>query len=218
MSHRPAGPIASPLALQHTVHTLARLSLVLASVASLLALTQRTADAQATARAQADWEFVVSSGTVIPTGPQRDAISRANLTAAQLTYVARPALALTSTIGWARSRDIRMAEAPKLDLFTYDLGAEVRTPLWRAGRSLRFGPFAGLGAGARSYHYRHLDAGATHNPAGYGSIGGEAGLGRVRLRLEARDYFSGFKPLRGEGRSQTRSDVALMAGLRLVAR
>jgi hypothetical protein len=198
--------------------TLARQALVLASVALLVTAGHRSAAAQSASHSRSDWEFVVSSGTVIPTGPQRDAIRRANLTAAQLTFVPRPALALTSTLGWARSRDLRLAGNPQLDLFLYDMGAEARAPRWRAGRSIHFGAFAGLGAGARSDHYRHLDAGATHHLAGYGSVGGEAGMGRARLRLEARQYFSGFTPLPPGGRRRTRSDVALLAGLRLVAR
>ena len=79
-------------------------------------------------------------------------------------------------------------------------------------------PFAGVGAGARSYNYRSLDVGATHNPAAYGSVGGVVGVGRVRLRVEARDYVTGFKPLNGEGNTAWRNDVALMFGFRLGAR
>jgi hypothetical protein len=49
-------------------------------------------------------------------------------TAAQLSYVVRPDFAITATLGWATSRDIHSVGRPRLDVFTYDLGAEVRAP------------------------------------------------------------------------------------------
>ena len=162
------------------------------------------------------WEILVPSGIVIPTGDQRDAIKRANMTALQLSYVVRPALAITGTVGWARSRDIGSVDEPKLDVFTYDVGAEVRAP--RVGGSITFRPFAGFGVGARSYNYRSLHVDATHNPAAYGSAGGEVGKGRLGLRVEVRDYLTGFAPLDGRGGSDARNDVVLMAGLRFARR
>lgn len=166
----------------------------------------------------ARWELLVPGGAIVPTGTQRDAIKRGNLTAIQLTYVATPAVAITSTVGWARSRDIATVGDPKLDVFTYDVGAEVRAPRWAASKTVTFSPFAGAGAGGRSYNYRKLDVDATHNLAAYGSIGGDLGVRRVRVRLEARDYVTGFKPLAGQGATRTGNDVVLMAGIRFVSR
>lgn len=182
----------------------------------ILTATTQTVAAQTTPAKK--WEFLVSSGSIVPTGAQRDAIKRGNLTLAQLSYVVRPAIALTASLGWARSRDVASAGDPKLDVFTYDLGAEVRAPRVLAGKGVSFRPFAGAGAGARSYNYRSLDVDATHNVAAYGSAGGELGIGRVRLRLEVRDYVTGFKPLDGVGTASTRNDVVVMAGLRFVRR
>jgi hypothetical protein len=54
---------------------------------------------------------------------------------------------------------------------------------------------------------------ATHNLAGYASVGSELGMGRVGLRVEVRDYLAGFQPLVGSGRSATRNDVVIMAAL-----
>jgi hypothetical protein len=181
-------------------------------------LSAQAIDAEGSVAKRARWELLVPSGTLIPTGEQRDAIKRGNLSAVQVTYVARPALAITSTFGWARSRDIATVGDPKLDLFTYDVGAEVRAPRWNEGKAITVRPFAGVGAGGRSYNYRKLDVDATHNLSAYGSVGGELGIGRVRVRLEARDYVSGFKPLAGEGEGRTGNDVVLMAGLRFVSR
>jgi len=49
-------------------------------------------------------------------------------------------------------------------------------------------------------------------------VGGELGVRRIRLRVEARDYVTGFRPLAGGGSSDTRNDVVVMAGLRLTRR
>jgi hypothetical protein len=40
-----------------------------------------------------------------------------------------------------------------------------------------FRPFVGAGAGGRSYNHRKLDLDATHDVAGYGTVGGEFGAG-----------------------------------------
>jgi hypothetical protein len=164
------------------------------------------------------WELLIPSGTMVPTGAQRDAIKRGNISAVQLTFVGRPSLGITSTFGWARSRDVATAGSPKLDVFMYDVGAEVRAPAWLEGKGMTFSPFAGAGAGGRSYNYRKLDVDATHNAGAYASAGGELGIRRVRVRLEVRDYATSFKPLTGEGSTRTGNDVVVMAGLRLVSR
>jgi hypothetical protein len=40
-------------------------------------------------------------------------------------------------------------------------------------------------------------------------------MGRVGLRLEARDYVSGFRPLVGGGSARTRNDVVALLSLSL---
>ena len=196
--------------------------LIATTLGSTLVATDRlvaqSTETQPTAERKRGWEFLVSSGAVVPTGRERDAIKRGNLTAAQLSWVVRPALAVIATAGWARSRDIATAGDPKLDVFTYDLGAELRAKRWSARDAITFSPFAGVGAGGRSYNYRSLDLDATHNVSAYGSAGGELGIRRVRVRVEARDYVAGFKPLDGQGPARTGNDVVVMAGLRFVTR
>jgi hypothetical protein len=198
--------------------TAAALATLGGTLASTNDLAAQTADSTPVPARRARWEILVPTGTVVPTGAQRAAIKRGNLTAVQLSYVARPALAVTATVGWARSRDLATANDPKLDVFTYDVGAELRAPRWIDRKAVTFMPFAGIGAGARSYDYRRLDVDATHNLAGYGAVGGELGVRRLRLRLEARDYVTGFQPLTGAGATATRNDVVVMAGLRIVRR
>jgi hypothetical protein len=174
----------------------------------------RTAAAQTPAPQAGAWELRFTSGAFIPTGNQRNFLKDANVSAAQLSWVVRPSVAVTGTFGWARSRDLRSVDTPKLDVFTSDLGVEARPAQWFADRAVTFSPFIGFGAGSRSYNYRNLNVDATNNLAGYAAVGGELGIGRVGLRLEARDYATGFKPLVGAGKSDTRNDVVIMLGVR----
>ncbi|MEO5818838.1 MAG: hypothetical protein ABIT20_26450 [Gemmatimonadaceae bacterium] len=162
----------------------------------------------------ATWEFRVTSGALIGTGTQRNSIKDARVTAAQLSFVPQPSLAITGTFGWATSRELTSLDTPKLDVFTYDLGIEARPMQWLVDRAVTFSPFVGVGAGARSYNFRSLDVDATNNLAAYATAGGELGVGRVGLRLEVRDYATGFKPLVGTGASDARNDVVIMAAVR----
>lgn len=189
----------------------------LGTLAVASSLSAQTTESPAPVK-QARWELIVPSGAMIPTGAQREAVKRGNMSAVQITYVAQPSLAIVSTFGWARSKDVATTGNPKLDVFTYDIGGELRAPRWIASETMSFAPFAGIGAGGRSYNYRKLDVDATHNLAAYASAGGELGVRRLRLRLEARDYVAGFKPLTGAGASRTGNDIVVMVGLRLVSR
>jgi hypothetical protein len=203
-----------------TARTGTRAGLTFAFAAALVAGIAPMARAQA-AQASPDsasrFQFVVSSGALVPTGVQRDAIARAEMTTAQFSYLVRDNVAVTTSLGWSRSRDIVAAAQPTLDVFTYDVGTELRAPSWTDGDRWSFMPFVGAGAGGRSYSYRSQSTESTHNLAGYASVGGEVGYSRVRLRFEARDYVTGFKALGGVGTSGTRNDVALMVGLRITA-
>ena len=182
---------------------------LLLSLASVVA-----AQTLATAKPSA-WELRFTSGALIPTGGQRSTLKSAQLSGVQLSWRVLPVVAVTGQFGWARSRDLSLLATPKLDVFTSDLGIEARPVQWNVGHALSVTPFAGLGAGVRSYNYRSLDVDATHNVAGYAAVGGELGAGRVGLRIEARDYATGFKPLVGAGSSATRNDVVLTAALKL---
>ena len=192
------------------VSLISGVGLLLSSAGAAVAQTSTSETRAPQART---WELRITGGAFVPAGNQRNFLDGAQMTAAQVSWVVRPSLAVTGTFAWARSRDVASLGNPKLDVFTSDLGVEARPIQW-GGRAVSFSPFAGLGAGARSYNYRKLDVDATHNVAGYGTVGGEIGMGRVGLRLEARDYATGFKPLDGAGRSDTRNDVVMMVGLR----
>jgi hypothetical protein len=109
------------------------------------------------------WGFLVSTGTLVPTGVQRDVFENAALTVGQLSYAVRRPLAIMSWFGCARSRDLASAGGPKVDVFTCDLGVEARASQWRAGDAITLSAFARGGAGGRSDNYRSLELDATRN-------------------------------------------------------
>lgn len=160
------------------------------------------------------FEFRPYAGAYIATGDQRDFLKDAVIVGAQASYRFIPQLAITGTFGWSPSKDRITVGDQKLDLYQYDIGAELRAPSWFAAGPWDFTPFAGLGVGGRTYDYRDLDVDAKTNVAGFGVLGGELGFGRTGVRLEARDYVSQFKPFTG-GDSKTRNDVTVAAGLTL---
>lgn len=181
---------------------------------ALLLTAASAAPAQQVATTTRAWELRIPSGGLIATGAQRDHLKNGQMTGIQLSRTVRPSLAITGTFGWARSQDIAAANTPKLDVFTSDIGLEACSHQWVASAPVSFNSFAGFGGGVRSYNYRKLDVDATNNLAGYVAAGGELGVGRVALRIEARDYVTGFKPLTGAGKSETRNDVVVMAAFR----
>lgn len=198
-----------------TTHSrLSRAAMTAVVAVGVLAALARTLSAQTAAPQPATWELRFTSGGLVPTGAERSTIKDAQYSAAQVSWLVMPSVAITSTFGWGRSRDIATNGDPQLDVFTYDLGAEARGGQWFTGKTMTFSPFVGAGAGARSYNYRNLDVDATHNIAGYAAAGGELAAGRVGVRLEVRDYVAGFKPLVGGGPASTRNDVVIMVGLR----
>jgi hypothetical protein len=160
------------------------------------------------------WDLRLTSGGLITTGKQRDQLENGQLSAIQLSRTLGAKLAVTGTFGWARSHDLTAIDTPKLDVFTSDIGVETCFDEWFNAGSAAFKSFAGVGAGARSYNYRKLDVDATNNLAGYVAAGGELGIRRIALRIEARDYATGFKPLIGGGRSEARNDIVIMGAIR----
>ena len=172
------------------------------------------------ARAQSDstsprrWELRIPSGALMPTGEQREHLRSGSLTALQISWLPRQSLAVTSTLGWAKSRDLATVGSPRLNAFAVDIGVEARPSRWVVGQRVSLSPFVGLGAGSRSYDYRGRAMDAQHNMAGYTSLGGELGVGRVGLRVEVREYVSGYAPMTGAGARDVRNDAIVMAAVR----
>ncbi|MEP6494933.1 MAG: outer membrane beta-barrel protein [bacterium] len=203
--------------IHRTIHNsprVQRTSVALVVLTSLAAFALR-ANAQAPAISNGPFELRPYVGAFIPTGDQRDLLKDAVLVGGQASWRFAPALALTGTVGWSPSKDKLTAGNQTIDLVQYDIGLEARAAGLTGGGSWNFTPFAGIGVGGRTYSFRDLDVDSKTNFDGYGALGGEFGLGRVGLRIEARDYVSRFKPFTGTGETATRNDIALAAGLTL---
>lgn len=164
------------------------------------------------------WEVLTSSGALVATGAQRDAVKDAPLSTIALFYRLRANVALTTSAGWARSRDLTTTDQRKLSVFSYDLGAEWRASVWPTSAGTHVMPFAGAGVGGRSYDHRGVASEATHGLASYAAVGAEIGVRRLRLRLEARDYVSAFRAAGTTGSATSRNDLMLLAGLRFTRR
>ena len=152
-------------------------------------------------------------GAYLPTGDQRDLLRDAFLVGLQGAYRVIPQFAITGSVAWSPSKDRITRGDQSIDLYHYDVGVEGRAASWLRGAAWDFTPFFGLGIGGRTYDYRDLDVETRTRGVGYGALGAELGLGRVGVRVEARDYLSSFVPLTGPGDSETRNDVTLSAGL-----
>ncbi len=184
------------------------------AVAALLLTLPVIAAAQEDATHPHHWELRITSGALIPVGEQREQLQRAPLSALQISWLPRAAVAVTGTFGWAKSRDLAAEGAPRMSAYAADLGVESRPARWETGERLRLSPFIGVGAGLRSYDYIHARTDAQHNAAAYGAVGAELGVGRVALRVEAREYVGGFSPMDGAGPMSPSSDLLLLTSLR----
>ena len=159
-------------------------------------LSAQTTQAQTSADEPTRWEIVVPSGTLLPTGAQRDAIKRGNMTALQLNYVATSGVRdhIHGRLGaQPRRRNIRRSEARRVHVRRRRRSA--RAELDRGQRG-DLQPVRGSRRGRTelqlSQARRRRDAQLRRRTR---SVGGELGVRRVRVRLEARDYVTGFKPL-----------------------
>jgi hypothetical protein len=158
-------------------------------------------------------ELSLRSGAFIPTGSSRSVLDNAYLNIGQLSARLTEYLWATGTFTFGGNHDRSLLQAPSLEVYQYDLGVEARAPFWLERGRWNFTPFAGLGAGGRTYSYRHVAYKNATDADGYGSVGGQLFYRGVGLRVDARDYVSRYQPLMGSGRATTHNDVQLAAGL-----
>lgn len=217
MSRSIVASAESPDAPSAPRHAFLHAGSTLTVVAALTALTALTLLATIPTRADAQTSVAIrpTVGVFVPTGDQRDLLDDAVLVGIQGSYNLTPTFALIGTVGWSPSKDRTLSDE-KVDLFQYDLGIEGRLRNLTPTASISTRPFATLGAGARTYHFRDLDADSQTNFLGFGAVGVDLAqaTGPIGLRVEARDNVTAFKGLRGElPERKARNDLQFTAGL-----
>ena len=111
------------------------------------------------------------------------------------------------TFGHSRVQELDHSQS---FLWQYDAGVELNLLRKRGGNWL-FRPFAGLGAGGRTYDYRASNAGRSECGATYASIGTELQRGAVAWRVESRGYVACYvSPVTGE--RHTGNDFGILFG------
>jgi opacity protein-like surface antigen len=156
-------------------------------------------------------EFRPFAGANIPTGAQRDVFGDAGMIGAQLALEIKPTLHVLGTFGWVASQSTYAVTDNNVNMFTYDVGLEFSFVEPLAG-NWELKPFAGIGAGARTYAYRGALPDKSCGSA-YAALGTEFQIAPWAFRLEARDnVFCYQSPLTGV-QSETRNDVGLTLGL-----
>src|SRR5437764_14328773 len=135
MSSTTITPSRSLTHVRHSVRA-ARLTSFAAITLSGLLAVGGTASAQGTTR----FELRPFVGAYIPTGDQRDLLKDAVLVGGQLSWHVLPALGLTGTFGWSPSKDRITAGDQTLDIYQYDVGAELRAPSLLDGGLLNLTP------------------------------------------------------------------------------
>lgn len=153
-------------------------------------------------------------GAYLPTGDHREILNDGITMGAQGGYAITKHVSLVSTFSLAASGDKHIPLDDNLDLFSYDVGAELTKSFLIGNGGMTLSPFVGVGGGGRTYDYRDLATDSESNFAGYGSIGGQLRMRTIGVRLEARDYVSSFKGLTGEMTEPTaRNDISIVTAL-----
>lgn len=150
-------------------------------------------------------------GAYVPTGQQRDWFDDAAIYGLQAALEYRPTLHFVGSFMWSPGHDNFVAIDDAVNLFQYDVGAELNL-VRDLGKGWELKPFLGLGVGGRTYNYDSIDLATNTFFAGYGVVGTEFQYGVVAIRLEGRDYVSGFEdPMIGG--TETRNDMGFSLGL-----
>ncbi len=119
---------------------------------------------------------------------------------------------VVGTVGWTHGHaKFAPASDDVASIWQYDVGAEFNL-LYRMENDWMWRPFAGLGAGGRTYDYSVATFESKTCTAGYAALGSELQGGAVAYRVEGRGYLSCFtSPLTGA--RETRNDFGLAFGV-----
>ncbi len=159
-------------------------------------------------------EFRPIVGALVPTGDQRDVIEDAPLGGVQFGLELHRDLHLCGTFAYARSEHRALASRNAVNVWQMDVGLE-KVSAFSPSNTWRLRPFAGLGAGVRIFDYGNRESKAENCPAVFGALGVETQSHRLALRLEAREYATRFRGIRGGETASVRGDLFAMGSLAL---
>jgi hypothetical protein len=214
--------------MSRSIKTPHRTSLLVRGAAVVGALAAATGVAGAQSRGEVprggQFELRPLVGALLATGAHHDLLENAVLVGGEVAYRLHRNVGVVGAVAWSPSSDrttwgtgAGLHHGEDVDLYQYDLGVEGRLPGRLGSAAWTVTPFGSLGAGGRTYRYRDVDGvDARTNFVAYAGAGADLGPreGRWGVRVEARDYVSAFKGLRGElPEREARNDVSLVAGL-----
>ena len=152
------------------------------------------------------------AGRYLPTGTQGGEFKQAPTFGVQGALELSSNIHVLASVGWTDGETKNETLALRgTQMLQSDLGIEANG-VREIGTQYLLRPFAGIGAGARSYRYKEPGVANSTTPAGYLTLGSELQRSAVALRLELRGYVSRFNvPLNDE--TQFRNDMAFMFGL-----
>lgn len=152
------------------------------------------------------------AGASLPTGAHRDLFKPAPIAGLEVAYQLQPNLHIVGAFGMMREHTRYTVSRNDGSRYSYDAGVELSIERQLAGGwSMR--PFAGLGAGGRTYTFQDQTLLRRTCAAGYGALGSEFRYGATALRFEARDNVFCYKSPTPDGASRTRNDVTLGLGV-----
>lgn len=149
-------------------------------------------------------------GALFPTGTQRRDFKTGTTLGVQGGLEVGRYVHLVATGAWTHGHAKFTGFSDDLTyIWHYDAGAEFNA--FFEGDLFNFRPFAGVGAGGRTYAYQASGQSARTSATMYGALGSELQFGSVALRAEARDYVDFFESPLTDRRSN-RNDVLLTLG------
>lgn len=132
------------------------------------------------------------AGAYIPTGKLADDYKSGMNLGTQAAVELSPRVHLLVTGSWMHGHNKFVGmNNDHTHLWQYDAGGEF-TPAELAAGTWMFRPFFGVGAGARTYDFKHAGMASSTQVASYAAIGHEVLRGAFAIRCEARDYVSRY--------------------------
>ena len=199
-------------------HRFTAIALLLAAVSGASAQESQNTKASSEAAQGSQGEHGIGlelrpfAGRYIPFGSMGADFKGANSFGVQTALELSPYFHVVANVGWTDGTStIAALSNGKTTIMQYDGGVEVNGVV-PFGTGWSFRPFAGAGAGARSYSYEEQGVGSRTGFSGYGTVGAELRRAAIALRLEGRGYLNAFKqPLIEQ--TNIRPDAALALGL-----